>query len=305
MFADIAQTLIGGIVVGGVYALIALGMSLIYSMSKVINVSQGAFVVLAALAAVSVHEIIPLHPILLLLLMGVIFALLFAGLDIAVIRPGAKRSHAQRMLLITVGVLQAVGGLTLVIWGNLPYTMVPFGSSANVADGTSAADSASFEIAGLHLNTQYFWMVGILILCVVGLWLLLSRSSLGLTMRAVAEDAVAATLQGVSVDRIRLIAFSIAGAMAGLAGTAIIPLTFMQYDTVVPYAVNGFIAAVVGGLGSSSGAVLGGLLLGVVNAFFSRYFSAEWASVLAIVVLLVLLLVRPSGILGKRTEARL
>ena len=298
MFADIAQTLIGGIVTGGVYALIALGMSLIYSMSKVINLSQGAFVVLAALTAVSVDEALPMHPVLLLLLIGVIFAALFAGLDAVVIRPGARRAGTQRLLLITIGVLQAVGGLLLVIWGDDPYTITPFGSDEDPS-------RASIVIGGVHLNTQYFWVVGIVLVCVIALWLLLNRTPLGLRMRATAEDPTAAALQGVSVDRVRLIAFSISGGMAGLAGTAIVPLTFMQYDSVVPYAVNGFIAAVVGGLGSSTGAVLGGLLLGIVNALFSRYLSADWASVLAIAVLLALLLVRPSGILGKASEARL
>nr|WP_274636432.1 branched-chain amino acid ABC transporter permease [Microbacterium bovistercoris] len=298
MFADITQTLIGGIVTGSVYALIALGMSLIYSMSKVINLSQGAFVVLAALVAVTIDENVPMHPVVLLILVGVVFAALFAGLDAVVIRPGAKRAGTQRLLLITIGVLQAVGGLLLVVWGNNPYTMNPFGTGNDPS-------RASVVVGGVHLSTQYFWVVGILLLSVLGLWLLLSRTPLGLTMRATAEDATAAALQGVSVDRVRLIAFSIAGAMAGLAGTAIVPLTFMQYDTVVPYAVNGFIAAVVGGLGSSGGAVAGGLLLGIVNAVFGRYLSADWASVLSIAVLLLLLLVRPSGILGRASAARL
>jgi len=251
---DIAQTLIGGLVVGSVYALIALGMSLIYSMSRVINLAQGAFVVLAALAAVSINKALNLNPVLLMVVMAVIFAVVLAVVDQLIIRPGAKRSGPERMLLITVGLLQAVGGFLLIVWGNLPYTMASFTATKSVT------------VLGLRLATQYFWIVGVLVLSVLALWFLLQRTSLGLTMRATAQDPGAAALMGVNVDRVRLIAFSMAGAMAALAGTTIVPLTFLQYDTVVPYAVNGFIAAVIGGLGSSSGAVAGGCCSGCSKA---------------------------------------
>lgn len=290
---DIVQTIIGGLAVGSVYALIALGMSLIYSMSRVINLAQGAFVVLAALTAVSINSVMHLHPVVLVLLTAVIFAVVLAGVDLVVIRPGAKRAGPQRMLLITIGLLQAVGGLLLIVWGNLPYTMQSF------------TDAEAISVFGVRVATQYFWIVGAMLLSVLALWFLLQRTSLGLIMRATAQDPRSAALMGVNVDRVRLMAFSMAGAMAALAGVTIVPLTFLQYDTVVPYAVNGFIAAVIGGLGSSSGALAGGLLLGLLEGIFSRYMPASFAEVLAIGVLLVLLLVRPSGIRGKVAQVRL
>lgn len=291
--ADIAQTLIGGLVVGSVYALIALGMSLIYSMSRVINLAQGAFVVLAALTAVSINSMLHLNPVILVLVTAVIFAVLLAVIDLVVIRPGAKRAGPQRMLLITIGLLQSVGGLLLLVWGNLPYTMQSF------------TKPEAITVLGVRVATQYFWSIGAMLLSVLLLWLLLHHTGLGLTMRATAQDPRAASLMGVNVDRVRLIAFSMAGVMAALAGVTIVPLTFLQYDTVVPYAVNGFIAAVIGGLGSSSGALAGGLLLGLLEGVFSRYMPSSFAQVLAIGVLLVLLLVRPSGLRGKIVEARL
>ncbi|MGH3495271.1 MAG: branched-chain amino acid ABC transporter permease [Sciscionella sp.] len=289
---DIAQTIVGGLIVGCVYALIALGMSLIFSMSRVINLAQGAFVVLAALTAVSVEKATHLSPVLLMIVMAVLFAAVLAGVDVVVIRPGAKRAGPERMLLITVGLLQAIGGLLLVVWGNLPYTLGSF----------SKKESVTWW--GVKLATQYFWIVGVLLLSIGALWFLLQRTGLGLTMRATAQDPSAASLMGVNVDRVRLVAFSLAGAMAALAGTAIIPLTFLQYGTVVPYAVNGFIAAVIGGLGSSSGAVAGGLLLGILEGVFSRYTAASTAEVLAIGLLILLLLVRPAGLRGKVSEVR-
>ena len=289
---DITQMVIGGLVIGSVYAMIALGMSLIYSMSHVINLAQGAFVVLAALAAVSINSIFHLNPLVLILVMAVSFALLFAVVDVAVIRPGSRRAGPQRILLITIGLLQAVGGLLLIVWGNLPYTMQSF------------TKTEAISVLGVRVPTQYFWVIGAMMLSLILLRFLLNRTSFGLTMRATAQDPRAASLMGVNVDRVRLIAFSMAGVMAALAGVTIVPLTFMQYDTVVSYAVNGFIAAVIGGLGSSSGAIIGGLLLGLLEGVFSRYIPASFAEVLAITVLLALLLLRPSGLRGKLVEVR-
>lgn len=288
----VLQVLAGGLVVGSVYALIALGMSLVYSMSRVINLAQGAFVVLAALTSVSLESATQLPPIVLLLLTALIFAVALALLEIVVIRPGTRRAGSERMLLITVGVLQAIGGLLLIVWGNLPYTMQAF------------SRPGAITVGGVRLATQYFWVAGVLLVSLAALWVLLNRTSLGLTMKATAQDPHAAALMGVSVDHVRLLAFSLSGAMAALAGTAIVPLTFLQYGTVVPYAVNGFIAAVIGGLGSMPGAVVGGLLLGVLEAEFQRYTQDSYAEVLAIGVLILLLLVRPQGVLGRLAEVR-
>jgi branched-subunit amino acid ABC-type transport system permease component len=289
---DVLQVVAGGLVVGGVYALIALGMSLIYSISRVINLAQGAFVVLAALTAVARGSALGRSPILLLLVTAVIFGVALAALDVVVIRPGTRRAGPERMLLITVGVLQAVGGILLIFWGNLPYTMKPFSRPASVTLG------------GVRLPTQYAWVAGVLVVSLAALWFMLNRTSLGLTMRATAQDPQAAALMGVSVDRIRLVAFSLSGVMAALAGVSIVPLTFLQYDTVVPYAVNGFIAAVIGGLGSMPGAVAGGLLLGLLEAVFQRYTQSATAEILAIGALILLLLVRPQGLRGRIAEVR-
>jgi len=212
--------------------------------------------------------------------------------DLLIILPGSRRAGPDRLLLITVGLLQALGGLLLVVWGNLPYSMRPF-SSPN-----------SLTLLGVRIETQYFWVVGVLALCTVGLWFLLQRTSVGLTMRATAQDPRAAALMGVNVDKIRMVAFSMAGVMAAAAGVTLAPLTFLQYGTVVPYAVNGFIAAVVGGLGSSTGAVAGGLLLGLLQGIFTRYTDAATSQVLVIALLIGLLIVRPQGIRGRLAEVR-
>jgi branched-chain amino acid transport system permease protein len=290
-FAPTLQVLFGGLVDGCVYALIAVGMSLVYSITRVINLAQGGFVVLAALLAVSLQNA-GLNPLLTLLVVVVVLAAALAGIDRVVILPASRRATPDRMLLVTVGLLQAVGGLILLVWGNLPFTARPFTAGE------------PFTVLGVAIQRQQLWIIGVLLVAVVGLNLLLNRTELGLTMRATASRPDAARMVGVDTDRIRLLAFSLSGVMAALAGAAVIPITFLQFDTTTSYAVSGFVAAVVGGLGSIGGAVLGGLLLGIVEGFFSRYTGASLAEVAAIGLLILLLLVRPSGLLGRTAEVR-
>jgi branched-subunit amino acid ABC-type transport system permease component len=285
------QVVLGGLVDGCVYALIAVGMSLVYSMTRVINLAQGGFVVLAALLSVSLQQA-GLAPLLALFVVVVVLALGMAAVDRIVILPAARRVTPDRMLLVTVGLLQAVGGILLLVWGNLPYTAKPFTSGS------------PFVIDGVAIQRQQIWIAAILLLAVIGLGLLLTRTELGLTMRATASRPDSARLVGVDVDRVRLIAFSLSGVMAALAGAAVIPITFLQFDTTTSYAISGFVAAAVGGLGSITGAVLGGLLLGVAEGVFARFTGASLAEVTAIVLLILLLLVRPAGILGRTEEVR-
>lgn len=290
------QVVFGGLIDGCVYALVAVGMSLVYSITRVINLAQGGFVVLAALVTVALQQA-GVSPLLALLVVLVGFAGLLACVDRAVLRPAARRIGNQRMLLVTVGLLQAISGLLLVVWGNLPYTGRPFtaGRPWTVAPGV---------LGGVTVQPQQLWIVALLLVAVLALAVLLRHTDLGLTMRATASRPDAARLVGVDTDRIRLIAFGLSGAMAALAGAAVVPITFLQFDTTTSYAVSGFVAAVLGGLGSIGGAVLGGLLLGVVEGVFSRYTGASLAQVAAIVLLIGLLLVRPAGLLGRAEEVR-
>jgi branched-subunit amino acid ABC-type transport system permease component len=289
---NLIEVLLSGLVVGCVYALVALGMSLIYSMSRVINIAQGAVVVLAALVGVSLQNRFGISGAVLLLPTAAIFAVGMAALDRLVVRPGVRRVTPQRLLLISVGVLQAIGGLLLIVWGNLPYTMGSF------------SQPAVLTVVGVRVTTQTFWVVGVLVACLIGLWLLLEHTEFGLRMRATAQDPDAVSLMGVNVDIVRTVAFAIAGAMAALAGVALLPVTFLQYGTVVPYAVSGFIAAVLGGLGSSLGAVLGGLVLGVIQGILERYTNSSVAEMLTMGGLILVLLIRPAGLLGRTAEVR-
>jgi ABC-type branched-subunit amino acid transport system permease subunit len=195
-------------------------------------------------------------------------------------------------VLVTVGLLQAMAGLGLVAWGNLPYTMRPF------------TGRAPLHVGSVAMPTQTLWLAGTLATCAVAVGLLLARTTLGLNLRATAANPEAARLQGVSVSAMRIAVLTMSGALAGLAGVMILPLTFIRFDTTVPFAVNGFVAAVLGGLGRVGGAVAGGLALGILEASFGRVTSGLRAEVLAVACMLVVLLVRSGGLVrGAKARA--
>lgn len=286
------QVILDGLSVGCVYALIALGMSVVYSISRIINLAQGGFVVLAALTAASLQSAFGIPPLLTLLIVLVLFSAGMLLVYVVVVRPAAKRADPERLLLVTVGMLQAVGGILLIGWGNLPYTMPAF------------TGDSPLQMGDLRLPTQYFWLAGVLIVSILLMWLLLTKTEIGLAMRATASNTNAARLQGIRVDQMRLLAFGLAGALAAVAGVTIIPITFLQFTTVTPFAVAGFVAAVVGGLGSNLGAVVGGLLLGLLQGIFGRYWNADMAQLAAIGLMVVVLVVRPQGIFGTPERVR-
>lgn len=287
-----AQDVIGGLTVGAVYALVALGMALVYSVSRVINLAQGGFVILAGLLAVKVAQDLHLStlPTVVIVVAGMVVVV--GVVDLVVIRPAIHRATREGMLLVTVGLLQAVGGVLLVGWGNYPYTMRPWTGQRAVAIGS------------LRVPTQTFWVLGALAVSVLVLWLALERTKTGLALRATAENPDGARLSGVNVDRMRTLAFMVGGGFAALAGVSVIPVTFVSYNTVIPYAIDGFIAAVFGGLAGIWGAVVGGLALGVVEGVAQRYVSGPVAQVLALSVFLLVLLVRPSGLAGPTVAVR-
>lgn len=286
------QVILGGLAEGCIYALIAVGMAVVYSVSRIISLSQGGLVVLAAVVAASLQSNLGISSLAVVPLVMVIFTAGMALVELVIVRPAAKRGTPDRLLLVTVGMLQAVGGILLIGWGTLPYTMPAF------------TGSEPLQWGGVRIPTQYFWIAGTLLLSVGLLWVLLHRTETGLAMRATAANQVAARLQGIRVERVRLLSFAISGALAALAGATILPITFLQFTTVTPYAVAGFIAAVAGGLGSINGAVTGGLLLGLLQGVFTRFWNADLAQLTAIAILIALLLVRPQGIFGTPERVR-
>lgn len=290
------QIVIGGLLQGSVFAIVALGYSLVYRVTGIINLSQGAFCILGALLTYSLQESFGLPVALAVTAAAAITALIGLAIGAALFVPALSRLPVSSMLILSAGLLTLMEGLALVVWGSQPYALASFSGEAPI------------EFFGVRVTTQGFWIAGMAALIIVGLWYLLMRTAAGKALRACAENPLAARLMGIDVPRVTLASFALAAFIGGLGGIVVGPITSLQFDTGRFFTIFGFIAVAIGGLGSFLGAVVGGLLLGVVLQLAAGYVSSLFANSLAFGLLLIVLLWRPNGLfasgLARRTDVR-
>ena len=283
---EFIQILIGGLIVGSTYALIALGFSLVYRVNSVINLAQGGFCLLGALTAYSLTATLR-WPVVVAVPVAVATTTIFGIiLGVAAFVPGLKRLSNANMLMLTAGLLTLIEGLLMVLWGNSPYAMQPF------------TGDRPLNITGLLIPTQSFWVIGTTTGIVVALWYLLTRTTLGQALRACAENPVAARLMGINVSNMALFSFGLAAAIGAAAGAVIAPTTSLQFDTGRLFTIFGFIAVAIGGIGSFPGAIAGGLLLGVMSQLATAYVSSLFSNAISLGLLLVVLVLKPNGLIG-------
>jgi branched-chain amino acid transport system permease protein len=284
--------LVGGIVTGAVYALLAVGYSLVFSVSGALNLAQGAFVAGGALVMytfeTSAHLSIPLA----FLASFAVITVMVAVIEWVIVRPAVSRISHASLLMLMGGLLTAFEGAAFLLWGSTPYSLPPFSGSKPVHFG------------GLYVATQAFWVVGAAALSIGVLSWVMSRTSVGKALRATAENRVAARLVGVRTDRMILLSFVAAAALGVIAGAVIAPLTSLDFSTMTTYTTQGLIAVSLGGLGSVFGAVAGGLVLGIVQALVSGYVSSLFSTAISLVVLIAIIVLRPQGLLGRARGAR-
>jgi branched-chain amino acid transport system permease protein len=286
------QICLGGLADGSLYALIALGFSLIYRVTGALNLSQGAFCVFAALAGYTLSHDWNV-PLLLALPVAVLFTTAVGvGIGAVTFVPGLTRLSNANVLMLTAGLLTMLEGLTLIVWGSQPYALVPF------------TGHNPTKIGLLLVSTQSLWVFGTTALVIVGLWLLLAKTELGSALRACAENPAAASLMGINVKRMTLFSFGLATLIAAVAGVVVAPTTSLQFDTGHLFTNFGFIAAVIGGMASFPGAIVGGLLLGIATTLATAYISSLFASAIALGILLVVLVFRPDGLIRARIARR-
>ncbi|HUC63319.1 MAG TPA: ABC transporter permease [Alphaproteobacteria bacterium] len=290
------QIVIGGLLQGSVFAVLALGFSLVFRVTGVINLAQGAFCILGALLMYSFQVALgwPTLPAALAATLGTAAFGFAIGRTIFV--PALPRLPVSSMLVMTAGMLTLVEGVLLVVWGSQPYATPPFSGEAPVS------------IWGVLVPTQGFWIAGIAALAIAALWWLLQRTDLGMALRACAENRVAARLMGIDVARMTLVSFVLAATIAGIGGIAVGPITSLEFDTGRYFTNFGFISVAIGGLGTFMGSVVGGLGLGVAEQLAAGYVSSLFANGLALGLLLVVLLWRPNGLFAggpaRRSDVR-
>ena len=279
-----AAIIIGGLLQGGVFAVVALGFALVYRATGVINLSQGAFCVVGALTMYTLEQTLG-WPAVLAAAGAVLATTLFgAALGAATFVPGLARLPHSTMLMLTAGLLTLIQGLVLVLWGSQPYDLPAFSGEAPV------------EVFGVRVATQGFWIIGMVTTVILALWYLLSRTIIGKQLRACAENPLAARLMGIDVPRMTTLSFTLAAMIGAIGGIVIAPMTSLQFDSGGFFTIFGFIAVAIGGMGSFLGAVVGGLVLGVAEQLAAGYVSSLFSNGLAVVLLLVTLLFRPNGL---------
>lgn len=289
---EFIQICIGGLLVGTIYALVALGFSLIYRVTGVVNLAQGGFAVLGALVGYTFGQEFGLPPVVALVGAVVVTTVGGALLGSVTFVPGLRKLSNANVLMLTVGILTLLEGFSLVVWGSQPYAMPPFSGEEPV------------DLWGIRIPTQAFWIVGTAVAVIVALWLLITRTRLGRALRACAENQTAATLMGIDVKRMTIFSFALATAIAAIAGVVVAPTTTLQFDTGRLFTISGFIAVVIGGISSFPGAIVGGLLLGLATQLATAYVSSLFSSAIALIILLTILVWSPTGLIVSRVTRR-
>ena len=282
------QTLVSGIGTGCIYGLIGIGFCVIYNASGIVNFAQGMFVMLGGMLTHALFSRAGLPLPLAAFLAIVIVALMGVAIEQLVVRPLWKRNATMFvMILATLASQIVVERLTLIVAGDQPKTFPGF------------SDAPPFKIGGVAISVQLVWIAVISLLLVGGLALFFARTRTGRAMRACAINREAAALQGIPVARMLGFSFALSAALGAVAGILITPTQYTAFNVGVPFAISGFIAAILGGFGSAGGAFVGGIMLGVAQAAAIVIFGAGFKNVAALSILLVFLLARPSGLFGK------
>jgi branched-chain amino acid transport system permease protein len=280
------QILVSGLLFGVVYGLVALGFSLVYRMTRVLNFAQGDLLMLGGFLGYGFYVTLGWPFPVTLVAASVLVGLLMVGVDRLALAPAYRRSGVAATVS-TIGLSFALENLAQLIWGKsgLAFPSV-FGSTA-------------VDVLGLRIVPEMavLFVIGGLVMLLLTYFM--ARTRMGVSMRSVAGDPVMARLVGVNVSRTNALSFFIAGALSGIAGVLLAPITNLTTSMGIGLAVKGFVAALIGGLGSLPGAAVGGIGLGLAENIFGAYLDPSWRDAIVYGAVILLLLVRPYGIFGE------
>ena len=284
--------LISGISLGSVYAIIALGYTMVYGIAKMLNFAHGDVIMVGAYVVFySTAAGMPAIPA--VLLSVVICTVLGMVIEAVAYRPLRSAASPLAVLITAIGVSYLLQNLALLFW------------SSNTKAFTSVVKIPALKVAGLNISGETMVTILACIVIVVGLTLFINKTKPGQAMLAVSEDKGAAQLMGINVNATIALTFAIGSGLAAIAGV----LLCSAYPSLTPYTgsmpgIKAFVAAVFGGIGSIPGAMIGGILLGIIEIFGKAYISSQMADAIVFAVLIVVLLVKPTGLLGKQIQEK-
>lgn len=287
-FEQIIQLALGGLAIGCIYSLIALGISMIIRATDILHFAQGELVMIGAMAGLSAFWLADM-PFLLVLLAG----MLGGGAVATLIELGAYRTLRMlrvpliNVVIATLGFSILLQNVARLVWGSEPLRYPTLFSSAGIFVG------------GFTVSPQLLWIVALSLIIMAGLLVFFRFTRLGVAMQAAAQDPEAAQLMGISVERTTAYTFAVSGMMAGAAGVLLGSLFFASFNMGFLTGVKAFVAATLGGLGSIAGAVVGGLLFGLIETFAGMVISTSYKDAIGMVILIAILLLAPHGLFGR------
>lgn len=283
------EFLVSGVSFGAAYALLALSINVIYSSSNILSFAQGEFMMLGGMLTWEFYSVLHIPYLaavaLVLAVMAVVGVVQYYGLALPLLR---RRAPLISIIIATLGLAIVIRIATELLLANV-------GEPAHPPVG-----STSVLVGRVAIPPQSFLIVGVTVICLLVLWWVYTRTTAGIALRAVAFQPDGARIVGINVGIVRAATFAFSGLLAGLAGLLVAPLSYADPFGGLAFAINGFAAAIIGGLGSWPGAVVGGLSIGIARTMLAGYVSANWANMLTFGLILAMLYVRPTGVFAER-----
>ena len=284
--------MINGLSTGGMYALVAIGYTMVYGIAKMINFAHGEIMMVGAYLAYTMSAIVG-APIYISVLVSIAGCALLGVVTEKVAYKPLRNSGSLAVLITAIGVSYLLQNLFLILFGSAARTFPSYMSSG------------SLNIFGIHISYVSLLSLVLTFVCTGLLLLFINHTRLGKAMRAVSEDKGAAELMGINVNTTISVTFAIGSGLGAIAGI----IYGMSYSLINPYlgamlGIKAFIAAVLGGIGSIPGAMVGGLIIGVAEAFTISYISSAFSDAVVFGILIFILLVKPAGIFGKNVREK-
>lgn len=290
VWSQFVQLLFSGLTVGSIYALVALGFVITYSITGILNLAQGDFAMLGALLCITFVN--SGFPFIIAILLSVVLVMIIGGLfERSAIYP-ARHSSIATLIIITIGAAFVFRGIAIFVWGTQPYALRPF------------TGNDSLQIFGAVIQTQNIWAIGISLVSLAVLYFFFNKTYMGKAVTACVVNPFAARLMGIQPRKMSFGAIVISAGLGALAGIIIAPISGASYDMGVMIGLKAFIAAVIGGLTNAPVAIAGAFIIGILEAFTEGYFSSGYKDAISFGLLLLVLFFMPNGIFAKASGKR-
>lgn len=281
------QALVDGVLIGGVYGVISIGLSLVFGVMNIVNFAHAAFLMLGMFVAWFAWHYLGLDPLLGAFLSFAVIFVFGCGVQRTLIKPILKAPQVAQIFL-TVGILIVLENAALLVFGaDFRSVQTPYQTSA-------------FDIGGIIVSKPYLYAFAMALLSGAAVWAFLERTPIGQAMRATSQDPMAATLMGIDTNLMHMTAFGIGVGLTAFGGAVILPYLTASPTVGAHYVVLMFTAVVLGGLGSVAGAVVGGVAVGIIQSLSTLVFPIQLQNLILFVVFILVLALRPEGIVKRR-----